>query len=201
MGDFSMTMIRGEFDRQQEEADRAAAKTMKAALRGIARRTAAAAKPHAPVYKGDSVNKDGKHYVDHRAELESGNLRKSIRGAKKIKEFHGEYELKVAPIGKKTKTMDSRVVRYKNVTRGNTLESIKAARESAGGMGERSTMATRKKKAKQGNSSAGSVRGVQLYRSKIEDRTHYMAAGWAEADHSAEGTAQVEFDKAFERFH
>ena len=199
MGDFKMSMITGEFDKQQKEAATAAKRTVTTALRAIARRTSAAAKPHAPVYKGKSVNKDGKPYVDHRAELESGNLRKSIRGAKKIDEFQGTYSLKVAPLGKKTKTMNSNVVRYKNVTRGNTLESIKAAREGSGG--ERSTVATRKKKAKQGNSSGGSIRGVQLYRSKIEDKANYMAAGWAEADHGAERIAQVEFDKAFERFH
>ena len=43
--------------------------------------------------------------------------------------------------------------------------------------------------------------GVMLYRAKMEDRYHYMAAGFAVAEATAGKTAQESFDKAFERFH
>ncbi len=192
-------MIFGEFDSQRKEAEKQSAATIRYALRQIGNDVAKVAKTVAPVYKG-STNKKGRHYIDHRAEMESGNLKKSIHNAKKLDRIGDTFYLKTAPIGKKTKTMNSTVVRYKNATRGNTLESIKAARESSGAAGSRTTKATRKRPAHKGDSSGGAIRGVQLYRSKIEERAHFMEAGRSVAENTATGVTQRAFDKAFERF-
>lgn len=63
------------------------------AMRATGRRLAAVAKARAPVYHGD----------DPRATAESGNLRKSIRNARRLDALGDVYTLKVGPFGSKKK--------------------------------------------------------------------------------------------------
>lgn len=61
------------------------------AMRATGRVLARAAKSGAPIYKGD----------DPRAAAESGNLRKSIKNARRLDGGADEYSLKVGPFGTK----------------------------------------------------------------------------------------------------
>ena len=153
------------FQDAMREVDRVTDKATLYALRATGRKVVSAARKKAPVYT------EG---LDPRAAAESGNLKKSISNARTIQHLGtGDYAMKVGPFGRNKK--GTAVVRYANAPGTNLSASLANARAGAGGM--RTTVGSRNRKARQGNSSAGAVRGVPLYRSKMEAEYGYMSAG------------------------
>ena len=114
------------------------------------------------------------HGPDPRAQAESGNLKKSIRNSKRlVKLGTGSYSMKVGPFG--TKKAGTAIVRH----------------------GTKGALSNRK----DGSSTKGQVRGVQLYRGKMEEKYGYMAAGIAVADGAAaRAIFEDAYAKAFARF-
>jgi len=168
-----MSMIRGEFDKQQKEAETEARKTIRLALRNVARDVSKAAKAKAPVSSGPT-----------RVGAINGELKKSIGLSKKKDKVGEDYYAKVGPRGQ---------ARYAS------------QRTAKGAMARTSTYSARKGqrtyKPHMNTDHKDALYGVKLYRAKMEDRYHYMAAGFAVAEATAGKTAQESFDKAFERFH
>jgi hypothetical protein len=117
------------------------------AMRATGRYLARIAKGNAPVYKGS----------DPRATAESGNLKKSIKNAKRLTSAGDTYSLKVGPFG--SKKQGTAVVRH-------------------GKAGPHSSV-------KDGTSTKGQVRGVPLYRNKMEEKYGFMAGAIAAADSDA----------------
>ena len=74
------------------------------ALREAGRKLQAVAKVRAPVYKG-ALNESP--YGDAQAKAESGQLRDSIKNARRIKNDGGSYSLSVGPFGKVTRAKGS----------------------------------------------------------------------------------------------
>jgi hypothetical protein len=88
----SISMLTGPFNDSMDEWNHAADKATMYALRATGRYIGRAAKAKAPVYNG----------TDPRAQAESGNLKKSIKNAKRlIKLGPSDYSLKVGPFGSK----------------------------------------------------------------------------------------------------
>jgi hypothetical protein len=111
------------------------------AMRAVGRSLAKVAKGNAPVYSG----------TDSRAT--PGDLRKSIKNARRMTAAGDTFELKVGPFGSK----------------------------------KQGTAVTRHGQSK------GQVRGVPLYRAKMEDRYGYMRS----AISAGEGSAEVIFNEAY----
>jgi hypothetical protein len=144
------------------------------AMRSVGRSIARAAKTRAPVYKGD----------DPRAQAESGNLRKSIRNNRRIKNIAGIYEMYVGPFG--SKKAGTAVVRYNShgITAGHARATgHNAARVEAGGF-----------------STQGQVRGVPLYRRKIEEKTGFMRTGFAVGTADMHAIYEEAYAKAFAKY-
>jgi hypothetical protein len=157
-----MSMITSPFTDAMAEMDKAQDKATMFALRSSGRYLARAAKAVAPVYHG----------TDPRAMAESGNLKKSIRNAKRLTSGGGMYTLKVGPFG--TKKAGTAVVRHGTA---GALSSVKA-----------------------GTSTKGQIRGVQLYRGQQESIYGYMAAGLAGAEGGMQGIYEAAYNRAFARF-
>ena len=146
------------------------------ALRAVGRKGASAAKSNAPVYSG----------ADPRAQAESGNLRRSIGNSRAIVHLGtGDYSMKMGPFGR-TKAGTS-------VARHGTGVSTGTARAAAvHGI----SLTSRKA----GTSTKGQVRGVPLYRTKVNDQTRFMQAGVTAMDAVARETFETAYAKAFQRF-
>jgi len=172
VGDFSMRVIRSEFDKQQKEALAEAAKTIRKSLRDVARDVSQTAKKQAPVYAGPK-----------RVGVINGNLKYSIGLARKKDKIGEDYYVMVGPRG---------LAKYAH-ERGS--RQLARTRAHSARFAQRTYTKHLKTKRKD------SLYGVNLYRSKMEDRYHYMAAGFMVAEATAGKTAQKSFDKAFERFH
>lgn len=147
------------FTAAMDDVKRAETKASMYGVRSVGRAVARAAKAQAPVYHGS----------DPRAMAESGNLRKSIKNARRMDRAGDTYQLKVGPFGSKKK--GTAVTRY--------------------GIGPTPSV-------KAGTSTKGQVRGVQLYRAKMEAKYGYMAAGVSSVD--VEGIFEAAYAKAFARF-
>lgn len=174
------------------EAERVARRATMFGLRAVGRAVIRDARQIAPVYPG-SHNRSA--YPDPRAEAEAGNLRKSIRNAKRIKRVGDDYELKVGPFG--TKKAGTLPVRY-GMEGG--MSAIADARSGARQFMV-SRMATRNHAFRQGNSTYGQVRGVQLYRSQQESIYEYMRYGVDGVGTYGERLIyEHAYDKAFARF-
>jgi len=173
VGDFKMSMIRGEFDKQQKEAETEARKTIRLALRETAKDVSQTAKKQAPVSSGPT-----------RVGVINGELKKSIGLSKKKDKAGEDYYAKVGPRGQ---------ARYAS------QRTAKGAKARTSTYSARKAQRTYKPHMKSNHKDA--LYGVMLYRAKMEDRYHYMAAGFMVAEATAGKTAQKSFDKAFERFH
>ena len=172
MGDFKMSMITGEFDKQQKEAETEARKTIRLALRETAKDVSQTAKKQAPVYAGPK-----------RVGVINGNLKYSIGLARKKEKVGEDYYAMVGPRG---------LAKYAHE---------RGARQLARTRAHSARFAQRTYAKHLKTNRKDSLYGVNLYRSKMEDRYHYMAAGFMVAEATAGKTAQKSFDKAFERFH
>ena len=146
------------------------------ALRQVGREGIKAARSKTPVYKGP----------DPRAQAESGNLRRSILNARQaIHLGTGDYSLKVGPFGRRN--------RGTSVARHGVGVSTGTARAAAvHGI----TLASRKA----GTSSKGQVRGVPLYRSKINEQTGFMDYGVRTMNGVAKETFESAYAKAYARY-
>lgn len=144
------------------------------AVRATGRAIARAAKSRAPVYKG----------TDPRATAESGNLRKSIKNARRLRTDGDIYELKVGPFG--TKKQGTAVVRYDS--HGNTAGYARATGHNAIRTGSG------------GHSTEGQVRGVQLYRGQMEDLYGYMRTGIELGDATAKEIFEAAYAKAWAKW-
>lgn len=173
---FSFTMLTAPFKAEMTEMDRVQAKATMFALRSTGRYIQRAAKAKAPVYHG----------TDPRAVAESGNLKKSIRNAKRLTSAGGMYSLKVGPFG--TAKAGTQVIRHG--TRGGlAIDSLTAKHLNIKGPSM-----------KAGESTKGQVRGVLLYRGKQESIYGYMEAGLSAVDSGARGIFEAAYAKAFARF-
>jgi hypothetical protein len=141
------------------------------ALRATGRYVARVAKSKAPVYRGNS---------DPRAMAEKGNLRRSIANARRLSSTDDAFELKVGPFG--TKKKGTGIVRYGKVQGGGALAAINAAKNG------------RTFSRKNGESTAGEVRGVPMYRSKMEAKYGFMVAAVSAAE--ADGAKAI-FEEAY----
>jgi len=181
-------LITDRFTAAMDEMNRVTDKATLYALRATGRKVVSAAKKKAPVYT------EG---LDPRAAAESGNLKKSISNSRTIQHLGtGDYSMKVGPFGRKKK--GTGVVRYANKPGTNLSQSLANARAGAGGM--RTTVGSRNRKARVGNSSDGAVRGVPLYRSKMEDEYGYMEAGMSIGVAEMARVYEAALAKAYERF-
>jgi len=185
----SFKMFTGEFEKMTVDAQRTSDRVTRYALRQVGREVAKAARKEAPKYSGQSPPPKGrtKGYVDHRALAEAGNLRKSIKNRKRMDHVGDMFYLKVGPAG--SKKQGTGTVRYANVARGNTAESIAQAHANGGASGQRGK-----------NSSAGSLRGVMLYRAKIEEQAHFMAKGYAHGEAEAPRIFEEAVAKGFAKY-
>ena len=189
MGDsVSMKVFAEPFTKMTKDAERTSDKVTRYALREVGRQVAKAARKEAPKYT-ITVDRSGKHkpYVDRRALAEAGNLRKSIKNRKRMDHVNGYFYLTVGPAG--NKKQGTGTVSYANVARGNTAESIAQAHAEGGASGQRGK-----------NSSAGSLRGVMLYRAKVEEQTHYMAKGYARGEAEAFKIFEEAVAKGFAKY-
>jgi hypothetical protein len=169
----SFTMITAPFTEATAGLAKAADKATMKALRSTGRGLQRAAKANAPVYHG----------TDPRAVAESGNLKKSIRNAKRITQHGFTYELKVGPWG--STRAGSQVIRHG--TRGGfAIDSLTAKHLGIEGP----SMAA-------GESTIGQVRGVLLYRGAQELNYGYMHAGIAAATGDVSGIAEETYARAF----
>lgn len=167
---FSIDWFLDPWKEMQAEADLLTDRATMYAIRAVGRAARAAARAHAPVYKGD----------DPRAQAESGNLKKSIKSSRRLKHIAtGVYELTVMPVG--SKKQGTHVQRYGN----------DAARAS--------TLAKRRKRGI-GATTSGQVRGVVLYRRQMEEIYGYMRAGVAFAETDALRIYEEAYKKALEKF-
>ena len=176
-GEFaSMEWLASPFHDAMKEAHRVTDRATLYALRQVGREGIKAARSRTPVYKG----------TDKRAQAESGNLRRSILNARQaVHVGTGDYSLKVGPFGRK--------IRGTSVARHGDGVSTGTARAAAvHGI----TLASRKA----GTSTKGQVRGVPLYRSKINEQTGFMDYGINEMNKVAKETFETAYAKAYERF-
>jgi hypothetical protein len=155
----SFTMDSEGFTEMVVQLGDGADKATKYALRATGRFIQRSAKAKAPVYHG----------TDPRATAESGNLKKSIKNAKRLTGAGGAYSLKVGPFG--SKKAGTAVTRHGTA---GALSSVKA-----------------------GTSTKGQVRGVPLYRAQMEAQYGYMAGGLAAADAGAQAIYESAYAKAF----
>jgi len=185
----SLKVFSEPFTKMTADAERTSDKVTRYALRQVGREVAKAARKEAPKYSGQSPPPPGrtKGYVDHRAVAEAGNLRKSIKNRKRMDHVGGYFYLSVGPAG--NKKQGTTTVRYANVSRGNTAESIAEAHKAGGASGQRGK-----------NSSAGSLRGVLLYRAKIVEMAHYMAKGYAHGEAEAFKIFEEAVAKGFTKY-
>ena len=167
-----MRVIRSEFDKQNKEALAEAAKTIRKSLRDTARDVSQTAKKQAPVYAGPK-----------RVGVINGNLKYSIGLARKKDKVGEDYYAMVGPRG---------LAKYAHERGSRQLARTRAHSARFAQRTYKPHLKTKRK---------DSLYGVSLYRSKMEDRYHYMAAGFMVAEATAGKTAQKSFDKAFERFH
>ena len=172
----SFTFDTHEFTEMTDGMIEANKKATMYAMRATGRYLARTAKARAPVYKG----------TDPRAMAESGNLKKSITNAKKLVQSADSYSLKVGPFGTKKKGTD--IVRH-GTRNGHAIDSRTAAHLGIKGPSR-----------KAGESSKGQVRGVPLYRSKMEAKYGYMAAGIAAADAGAKEIYEAAYEKAWAKW-
>jgi hypothetical protein len=172
----SFSMFTDPFNAMVADANRLSDRATMYALRATGRRLASRARSKAPVYKGD----------DYRARGESGNLRRSIRNARRLTSAGGNYSLKVGPFP--SKKQGTEVVRY-GTRRGVAIDSRTAAHLGIAGPSM-----------KHGETTQGQVRGVQLYRRKMEEKYGYMAAGFASLEGEITEIYQSAIAKALEKY-
>jgi hypothetical protein len=159
MGDgIGYEMITGPFKEASADWEKRTHRATLYALRATGRKVASRAKKCAPVYKGN----------DPRAQAEAGNLRKSIQNARKIHETGGQLSFKTGVIG--TQKKGTEVVRH-GTRRGVAIDSRTARHLGIEGP-----------KARSSESSGGQVRGVLLYRAKMEAKYGFMEKAFAEVD-------------------
>ena len=159
---FSLDLLTGPFKDWKRDLDRTTDKTTMYVLRAVGRNIAAAARPSAPVYPGP-LNKSTS--TDYRALAEAGNLKKSIANAKKLNRVGtGDYSLFVGPLSNSKKGTE--VVRH-GTRNGHAIDSRTAKHLKIAGP-------------KLGSeSSKGQLRGVQMYRAKVNRQYGFMSAGLA----------------------
>jgi hypothetical protein len=162
-----------------------------AGLRVTGRKVAKAAKAKAPIYSG-SWNTKNVPYVDKRALVEKGNLRRSISNARRLDHVGDMFYLRVGPTSKgkgqvlyagKGRTALGSVHRYGNDKRKAAVTSYKTAKGQV-----------------KHNTSSGQVRGPKLYRQKIADKTGFMAEGYREAQATLAKDYQEAVDKAYAKY-
>lgn len=159
--DFNFHLFTDPWDEMQAEIARVQPRATMYALRRTAAAVRAGARAAAPVYHGS----------DPRATAESGNLRKSIKSSRSIKNLGGgEFSMTVMPTG--SKKQGTGVVRHGNSARrdGDTSKS------------------------------SGEVRGVPLYRRKIEEKVGYMKAGIDLGEGEARTIFESAYAKAFAKY-
>jgi hypothetical protein len=170
----SFSMVTAPFKESVAEMDKQERKATMYALRAVGRSAQRAAKSVAPVYHG----------TDPRAEAESGNLKKSIRNARRLVYAGGKYALKTGPFG--STSAGTQVIRHG--TRGGfAIDSLTAKHLGIEGPSM-----------KKGESTKGQVRGVLLYRSVQELNYGYMATGvFAGPGSFMQGIFEDAYAKAF----
>ena len=146
---FDLKWITKPFKDATDEWQASTRKATLYALRSTGRALAREAKRDAPVYPG-AFNLSGDN--DLRALAEAGNLKASIKNARRVYELGGgAYKLSVAPWG--------------NLTSGATANRRTKANPT--GLGTKTT--------KHAPAAMGQLRGVKLYRSNAEAIYQYMA--------------------------
>jgi hypothetical protein len=149
----SFNMVTAPFTDAMGRIDKATDRASMKALRATGRYVQQTAKEQVPVYHG----------TDPRAVAESGNLKKSIRNAKRITRDGDAFELKVAPWGSEAK--GSQIITH-GTRGGHAIDSLTAAHLGIVGP----SMA-------KGEMTKGQIRGVMLYRGMQEMIYGYMAYG------------------------
>ena len=115
----------------------------------------------------------------------TGDLRKSVKNSKRLNHIGtGDYSMKMGPFGR-TKAGTS-VARH-----GGGISAATARAAAVHGI----TLASRKT-----GSTKGQVRGVPLYRTKVNDQTRFMQAGVTAMDAVARETFETAYARAFQRF-
>ena len=191
---FSMSMLTGPAKEAFAEMDRVTDKSTRYAVRAggrlIARKAKAdlAGKMGGRGYKiSTGKTKKGRVYqfIDQRAAIESGNLYKSISNSRAMVHLGtGDYSIKVGPFGRAAK--GSEVVRH-GTRNGQHIDS-------------RTAKHLKLKKMTAKESSKGQVRGVPLYRKKLEAKYGFVAAGVTGSETEIRKVYEEAMAKAYERF-